>query len=99
MALQTFKEGSRVSILLPEKFGFEIRHDFREATLGHPSGTSYELDFQAVAKMDSSAMGMLLLLKESAGKDSPVLLKNVRPEVANVLRLANFQKLFQIIPL
>ncbi|MBF0183479.1 MAG: STAS domain-containing protein [Magnetococcales bacterium] len=96
MSLKTFKNGDRVNIILPKTFGFEVRNEFRDAIHGNPPGTVYELDFCEVEKMDSAAMGMLLLLKEAAGGDGFVVLMNVKPEIVKLLHLASFNKLFNI---
>ncbi|WP_130470198.1 STAS domain-containing protein [Candidatus Magnetaquicoccus inordinatus] len=96
MSLKTFKSGDRVHIILPKTFGFEVRNEFRSAIQDNPPGIVYELDFTEVEKMDSSAMGMLLLLKEAAGGEGFVLLSNVRPDIVKLLHLASFNKLFSI---
>ncbi|MBF0096092.1 MAG: STAS domain-containing protein [Magnetococcales bacterium] len=96
MSLKTFKSGDRVNVILPKTFGFEVRNDFRNAIQNNPTGTVYELDFSEVEKMDSSAMGMLLLLKEAAGGEGFVVLSKVKPEIVKLLQLASFNKLFSI---
>ncbi|HNM23255.1 MAG TPA: STAS domain-containing protein, partial [Rhodocyclaceae bacterium] len=55
------------------------------------------VDFSGVDYLDSSALGMLLMLRDKvtgAGKD--VVLGNVRGNVKQVLDIANFGKLFRI---
>jgi anti-anti-sigma factor len=45
--------------------------------------------------MDSSALGMLLQLREHAGgSNQSVLIRNCNPEIAEILRISNFNKLF-----
>ena len=47
--------------------------------------------------MDSSALGMLLLLREFAGgDDADIQLVSPNAEIRNVLDIANFGKLFTI---
>ncbi|MBF0463004.1 MAG: STAS domain-containing protein [Magnetococcales bacterium] len=97
MSFRVFKDGDRIIVQLPAVFGFGLRNEFRKVTADNPVGSRYELDFQLVEKMDSAAMGMLLLLKEVAGGDGAnVVLTNVKPEVIKLLQLVNFHKLFTI---
>ncbi|MBF0127819.1 MAG: STAS domain-containing protein [Magnetococcales bacterium] len=86
-----------MTIRLPRQFGFTLRSEFKQATMGNPPKSKYLLDFQEVEKMDSSALGMLLLLREtSGGTTADITLVNVRAEIRKLLVLANFQTLFSI---
>ncbi|MBF0339852.1 MAG: STAS domain-containing protein [Magnetococcales bacterium] len=91
------KEGDKVLIRLPKLFGFAVRSEFKQATVGNPPGTKFQLDFHEVERMDSSALGMLLLLREtSGGVASDIVIVNSRPEIRKLLQLANFHNLFKI---
>ena len=47
--------------------------------------------------IDSSALGMLLLLREHAGSEQgSVHLKGCRNDVKDILKVSNFDKLFEI---
>ena len=47
--------------------------------------------------MDSSALGMLLLLRDHAGGDNAdIALMNISPDVRKILAISNFDKLFKI---
>lgn len=66
----------------------------REAAT-HPEVTEFILDFAAVAYLDSAGLGMLLLLRDrTAGKR--VVLAHCIHGVKAVLKMANFDKLFEI---
>ena len=57
-----------------------------------------EVNFQKVDYLDSSALGMLLLLREkveSSGKS--ITLSGLQGTVKQVLEIANFQRLFKIV--
>ncbi|MBF0613537.1 MAG: STAS domain-containing protein [Magnetococcales bacterium] len=98
MALNVSQEGDRVVVRLPKLFGFAVRAEFKQATSGKPVGTRYKLDFQEVERMDSSALGMLLLLREtSGGLSADIQIVNTRPEIRKLLQLANFHTLFTIV--
>jgi anti-anti-sigma factor len=56
-----------------------------------------DLDLGGVDYIDSSALGMLLLLKERADTaKKPVALQNCTGTVRQVLEIANFGKIFSI---
>jgi len=51
-----------------------------------------------VEYLDSSALGMLLLVRERAeAVGKPVVLSHPNPTVAQILDIANFRKLFTIL--
>lgn len=77
------------------RFDFNIHHQFRKAYQGLPVTTRFVIDMANTSYMDSSAMGMLLLLREYAGKDSAdIHLVNCNPEIKKVLEISNMDKLF-----
>jgi len=57
----------------------------------------FEVDFTETQYLDSSALGMLLLLREQTkGDKSRVTLKNVGEAALKILSIAQFQQLFNI---
>ena len=61
------------------------------------SENCFKLDFKKTHYMDSSALGMLLLLREQTkGDKSKVSLVNVSGTVLKILEIAQFKKLFTI---
>ncbi|HHS99411.1 MAG TPA: anti-sigma factor antagonist [Thiomicrospira sp.] len=57
----------------------------------------FVIDFSETEYMDSSALGMLLLLREQTeGDKSRVQLINVRDSVSKILDIAHFDRLFSI---
>ena len=102
MALTTniSNDGSTVTIQISGRFDFGIHREFRnayekaEVNTGAPR---YVVDLGGTEYMDSSALGMLLLLREHAGGDrSDVSIVNCRPVIKEILDIANFDKLFSI---
>lgn len=97
MNLKITKDRGDVIISLPENFGFSVRNDFRKAMTGNPKGTRYFLDFKEVQRIESSALGMMLMLRETAGGGSAdISVINSGPEVSKILQLAQFHKLFKM---
>ncbi|MBF0161039.1 MAG: STAS domain-containing protein, partial [Magnetococcales bacterium] len=87
--------GDTATIILPKEFSFSTRNEFRLAL--KEGKRFYEVDFQRVERMDSAALGMLLLLKENSnGNAASVLFKNVNPDILKMLRLVRFHELFTI---
>ena len=82
------------------RFDFSAHRTFREAysvALESAQVCELEVDLAGVDYLDSSALGMLLMLREKAqAADKTVSLRNCRGAVRQVLDIANFAKLFTI---
>lgn len=88
----------QLTIGIKGRFDFRIYDSFRNAyaDVGE-SITTYVVNLEAAEYMDSSALGMLLLLREFAGGDeADIQLVAPNDEIRNVLDIANFGKLFTI---
>ncbi|MCC6534799.1 MAG: STAS domain-containing protein [Burkholderiales bacterium] len=87
-------------IMLRGRFDFGSHRDFKtsyEAPLSAADIRELEIDMGGVEYLDSSALGMLLILKERAGATNKrVAITNCRGAVKQVLDIANFSKLFPI---
>ncbi|MGN6705350.1 MAG: STAS domain-containing protein [Rhodanobacter sp.] len=89
-------ESDCLSLQLGERFDFSIHREFHDACLGAGRvARSYLIDLAEVTHMDSSALGMLLLLREHAGADhADIRIVNAGTELRGTLRVAGFDKLF-----
>jgi anti-anti-sigma factor len=89
--------GDQVSIAVTDKFDFQLYDEFRASyaeTAG--IGVTYLVDLVDIEYLDSSALGMLLLLREHAGGEaSDIEITQASPEVRKILDVANFGKLFK----
>ena len=87
-------------IALHGRFDFCSHREFKtsyESPLGAADIRELEIDMGGVEYLDSSALGMLLILKERAGATNKrVAITNCRGAVKQVLDIANFSKLFPI---
>ena len=84
-----------LTLQLGERFDFTVHRDFHDACLGGRAARSYVIDLGEVNRMDSSALGMLLLLREHAGGErSEIRIVNADSELRGTLRVAGFDKLF-----
>jgi len=91
-------DNSEVSIVISGRFDFSMNNEFRKI-LADSSGANerYLIDMGAVDDLDSSALGMLLLLREKAGGDSAdIKIQKCRPDIVEMLKMANFQTMFDI---
>jgi len=93
-------EGSTGRLVLVGQFDFNMHKDFRQASqelLDNPEIQEIAVDFDQVPFLDSSALGMLLLLKERASlQKKSLLLVNCHDTVQQVLEIACFNKMFTI---
>ncbi len=98
VSTQTADNGNSVVISVSGQFDFKSHQDFRSAYQDVEANTSeYVIDMAEAAYMDSSALGMLLILREYAGgKNASVRITNASGEVRNILKISNFERLFQI---
>lgn len=89
--------GRVVNIEIAGRFDFQSASIFRDAYRDREQGVEYRIDLQKTEYMDSSALGMLLLLREHAGgDDAKIVLRGARPDVARILSTVGMDKLFEI---
>lgn len=91
-------DGKELTISVEGRFDFSSHQDFRRAYEGQPNlPASYVIDLQETSYLDSSALGMLLLLKDYAGGDSAeISINNCNDDVKKILAISNFEQLFNI---
>jgi HptB-dependent secretion and biofilm anti anti-sigma factor len=92
--------GATAIISMSGRFDFNVHRAFREAydpLLPQKDISSLEIDLGGVEYLDSSALGMLLLLRERAATEGKeVVLCKPGDTVRKILDIANFAKLFTI---
>lgn len=100
MQANVSKEGSKAILKLTGRFDFNTHREFRgayEPLVADAVVRSVTVDFSGVDYLDSSALGMLLMLRDKlGGANKEVALVGVRGNVKQVLDIANFGKLFHI---
>lgn len=91
-------DGSVVTLKISGRFDFNLHQAFRKAYEEYGSGVKrYVIDLKETEYMDSSALGMLLLLRDHAGGDGAnISLLNGKSELKKILAIANFNKLFNV---
>ena len=92
-------DGKKVYINIAGRFDYKVSQDFRDSYRHVPGqeGVSYHVDLSEASYMDSSALGMLLLLREHAKCHKGVVyIERPSKQIDNILKVANFEQLFTI---
>jgi anti-anti-sigma factor len=86
-----------LKINIKGRFDYTCHKMFKDAFSTVGSVKSYDVDLSEVVYLDSSALGMLLLLRDHADSNSAkVRLIHVNGAVIEILKIANFHRLFEI---
>lgn len=97
MGVRSSESGDLVTIHIQGRFDFFTHQEFLRAYKSYPKGVKhFVVDLSGADYMDSSAMGMLLQLREHANTDIPVELAKGNEGILEILRIANFDKLFKV---
>ncbi len=100
MAIETKLDAATrtLTFYISGRFDFGIHQEFRKATEQAGNGvSSIIVDMTRVDYLDSSALGMLLVLRDKVGEsNSAVHIKGAKPDVQKILEIANFDKLFTL---
>lgn len=92
------QNGDELTISIEGRFDFSAHQEFRdcyERIEAEPD--SYVVDLNRTTYLDSSALGMLLLLRDHAGGDNAeVKIVNCNRDVKKILTISNFEQLFSI---
>lgn len=98
MHIDTITSNNQTRLRLCGRFDFSSHRDFKQACdkpLSEPSVDELVLDMAALEYLDSSALGMLLLLRDRGSAASKrIVIENCAGAVGEVMRIANFKKLF-----
>ncbi len=81
------------TIQVTGRFDFSIHRDFREVCKTVGRSDACVIDLENATYVDSSALGMMLLLREQVAS---VRIVCPNPDVRKILEIANFQKLFEL---
>jgi HptB-dependent secretion and biofilm anti anti-sigma factor len=98
LACNVSPDGKTVRISVGQRFDFNNRREFRDAyEKAKMPNAEYVIDLRDTHYMDSSALGMLLLLRDFAGGDrARISIVNANTEIRNTLDVSNFERLFKI---
>ena len=87
-----------LKIRVSGRFDFGVHQDFRIAMeKATDSIRMIVIDLGSTDYLDSSALGMLLVLREKVGdKKDAIKIIGAKPDVKKILLIANFDKLFSL---
>ncbi len=88
-----------LTIYVEGNFDFNLHKEFRDAyaPLKQPI-TKCVVDMSGTEYMDSSALGMLLILRDQAEVvGATIVLANCANEIKGILSIANFDEMFEIV--
>jgi anti-anti-sigma factor len=99
MGLEAIKQTELCTVIkIKGRFDFSCHASFRKAYAGAPVSCEFLIDMDETTYMDSSALGMLLLLREYVQQQGGrVSIVNCRGHAYDVLEIANFHRLFKIL--
>ncbi len=91
-------DGKVLTISINGRFDFSAHQAFRDSYEKLiPTPSEIIIDMVDTTYLDSSALGMLLLLRDHAGGDtSNIELKNCNEDIKKILTISNFEQLFKI---
>lgn len=93
---QVSQDGNHLTIFIEGRFDFASHQPFRQAYESERA-TEYCIDLANTTYLDSSALGMLLLLRDHAGgEQASISIRNCSEEVMNIFTISNFDQLFDI---
>jgi len=92
------EEKKELTLKISGNFDINVYQKFGESYKDHLNPeTTIIIDLTETEYMDSSALGMLLMLRERAGgESSSIEIVNCTPGIKKILATANFQRLFKI---
>ncbi len=92
-------DGKTITIKISGRFDFAVQNEFRDCYYDTDlkGNIKFVIDMSGANYMDSSALGMLLMMREYLGGNSAdISLVNCSPDIKNILTVANFQSLFSM---
>lgn len=98
ISVQNSSETKTVNILVSQQFDYSVHQAFRDAyrNVSVPN-SCFVVDLSKATYMDSSALGMILLLKEHAEKlGGKVVISKPNESVHKILTIANFDQFVTI---
>jgi len=97
MPITSTQTDNTIRIKTDERFDYSAHTEFRNTYRDSDANCEYIIDMAGTAYMDSSALGMMLLLREYAGSDNAnISIVGCNPEIKKILEISKFDKLFKI---
>ena len=93
------QQGETVTIAINGRFDFNLLQEFRDAYADMAgSDLKYTVDLSATEYIDSSALGMLLNMKNNVkADDGAITISNCQPNLMKIFSIAHFDKKFNFV--
>jgi len=89
-------DGKTLTLAVEGRFDFGMYDEFR-AAYANTQANRFVVDLARTDYLDSSALGLLVLLREHAGgDDGSVEIINCTTDIRRILTIANFHRLFSV---
>jgi len=89
-------QDGKLTIAISGRFDFGLQQDFR-ASYENVKAKKIVVDLLQTEYMDSSALGMLLMMREHVGgANADITLNHCSADIKTILNVANFKILFKI---
>lgn len=99
MPVSLLQQDDHTTLVITGRFTFEIHREFSELTdraLSQPQCKRLDIGLAGVEYLDSSALGMLLLVKDKANTHGkPLRLVGATGSTLQILQVAKFQEMFE----
>ncbi len=91
-------DGKTLTIKVQGRFDFSLLQEFRSSYENvDPKPESFIIDLQGTDYLDSSALGMLLALRDYAGGDNAdIKISNCCPDVRKILVITKLDEMFKV---
>jgi anti-anti-sigma factor len=98
MAVTATTNGNTIRLKVSGRFDFSSHQEFRQIYEAVSAEvTNYTVDMSEATYLDSSALGMLLLMRDHAGgDDAKIEIVSCNEDVKKILTISNFGQLFKI---
>ncbi|MEZ1315740.1 STAS domain-containing protein [Pseudomonas fluorescens] len=92
-------DGQKLTISIKGRFDFAKHQAFRESyEYLQPKPDFFEVNLKDATYLDSSALGMLLLLRDHAGgENADIRLTHANADVRKILAISNFEHIFDVV--
>lgn len=99
MSVESTLVANVLKVKVSGRFVFNLHDRFRNVTkLAEHGVKQIVIDLDNTNYVDSSALGMLLLLRDKfTGDQNAIQIRNARKDVKKILEIAHFNKLFNLL--
>lgn len=97
VSARSMDDGNKIELSIKGRFDFNDHSEFRNSYRNENPSAQYIVNMQNADYLDSSALGMLLLLREHAGgENANISIINTPAEIMKIFKISNFESLFSI---